>query len=70
MAATHKKELLFLFFLDGAKKEGGTCAMLIRESHMVESREEKRGEKNGKWRDRVKKKRYGTFASLENTLRC
>lgn len=38
LASPHKKELLFLFFFGEAKKEGGTCAMLIRGSHMVEGR--------------------------------
>lgn len=36
LAAPHKKEFGVSFLFGGAKKEGGTCAMLIRESHMVE----------------------------------
>lgn len=45
---SHKNKMNFLFFLDEAEKEGGTCSL---GSAIWQSREEKRG-KNGneKWR--------------------
>lgn len=45
LAAAHKKGIGVSFLFGGEKKEGGTCAMLIRESHMVERRAGEGGKK-------------------------
>lgn len=68
MAATPKKEPLFLFLFGGAKKEGGTCARLIRESHMVGGKEGgKKNEMMERWSEKVKAM---SSASTENILHC
>lgn len=45
MAAAHKKGIGVSFLFGGEKKEGGTCAVLIRESHMAERRAGEGGKK-------------------------
>lgn len=58
MAAAHKKGIGVSFLFGGEKKEGGTCAMLIRESHMVERRagegEKKKKTRTGRGMDGAK----------------